>query len=71
MSSKRAALVSYDKATDEISDDLPALVTELNTVDRLTAGLPRVPSGLSANDRVAITLCDLQGICQAGFVPRI
>jgi len=37
---------------------------EVATVDSLVACLPRVLSELSPEDRVAITLCDLQGVAQ-------
>lgn len=53
--------------TVELPDDLPALVVEMATVDTLTACLPRVLSELSAQDREAISLCDLQGMAQADF----
>ena len=36
-------------------------------MDQLTACLPRVLSELSAEDREAITRCDLQGMSQAEF----
>ena len=51
----------------ELPDDLVASVEDLETVDTLTACLPRVLSELSADDREAITLCDLQGMAQADF----
>jgi RNA polymerase sigma-70 factor (ECF subfamily) len=51
----------------ELPDDLPALVVETDTVDTLTGCLPRVLSELNAEDREAITLCDLQGMAQADF----
>lgn len=53
--------------TVELPDDLPALIVETAAVDTLTACLPRVLSELSAEDREAITLCDLQGMAQADF----
>ena len=53
--------------TVALPDDLAALVVEADTVDTLTACLPRVLSELSAEDREAITLCDLQGMAQADF----
>jgi RNA polymerase sigma-70 factor (ECF subfamily) len=55
------------RETVELPEDLPALVNEPDTVDTLTACLPRVLSELSAEDREAITLCDLQGMAQAEF----
>lgn len=51
----------------ELPDDLPALVVEVDTVDHLIVCLPRVLLELSADDREAITLCDLQGMAQAEF----
>ncbi len=51
----------------ELPEDLEASVEEPATVDALTACLPRVLSELSAEDREAITLCDLQGMPQAEF----
>lgn len=53
--------------TVELPDDLSAPSDEADTVDTLTACLPRVLSELSAEDREAITLCDLQGMSQADF----
>ena len=51
----------------ELPDDLVAPTDEADTVDTLTACLPRILSELSAQDREAITLCDLQGMRQAEF----
>ncbi|NMM18654.1 MAG: sigma-70 family RNA polymerase sigma factor [Rhodoferax sp.] len=53
-----------------LPEDLPAPADELDTVDTLTACLTRVLSELSAEDREAITLCDLQGLSQAEFAQR-
>jgi RNA polymerase sigma-70 factor, ECF subfamily len=53
--------------TVELPDDLTAPIDETDTVDSLTACLPRVLSELSPEDREAITLCDLQGMPQAEF----
>lgn len=50
-----------------LPDDLVAPIEHADTVDTLTACLPRVLSELSADDREAITLCDLQGMAQADF----
>ncbi|ABD71341.1 sigma-24 (FecI-like) [Rhodoferax ferrireducens T118] len=50
-----------------LPDDLVAPVEDDDTVDTLTACLPRVLSELSPDDREAITLCDLQGMAQADF----
>ena len=55
------------RETIELPEDLPALVPDIDTVDELTACLPRVLSELSAEDRDAITRCDLQGMSQAEF----
>lgn len=51
----------------ELPDDLVAQTQDVDTVDALTRCLPRVLSELSADDREAITLCDLQGMAQAEF----
>ena len=53
--------------TVELPEDLvsPEEVTE--TVDSLSGCLPRVLSELSAEDRDAITRCDLQGLSQADY----
>lgn len=53
--------------TVELPDDLATTSDEPDAVDTLTACLPRVLSELSAEDREAITLCDLQGMAQADF----
>jgi RNA polymerase sigma-70 factor (ECF subfamily) len=53
--------------TVEMPDDLPSPLVEVDTVDSLTACLPRVLSELSAEDRDAITQCDLLGVPQADF----
>jgi RNA polymerase sigma-70 factor (ECF subfamily) len=53
--------------TVELPDDLAHLVNEADTVDNLTACLPRVLSELADEDREAIKLCDLQGMPQADF----
>ena len=54
----------------ELPDDLVLQVDEPDTVDALTACLPRVLSELSAPDREIITQCDLQGMGQAEFAQR-
>lgn len=51
----------------DLPDDLVAQAEDVDTVDALTGCLPRVLSELSADDREAITLCDLQGLPQAEF----
>ena len=53
--------------TVELPDDLVAPTDQTETVDTLTACLPRVLSELSIEDREAITLCDLQGMAQADY----
>ena len=53
--------------TVALPEDLSAPQDEPDTVDTLTTCLPRVLSELSAEDREAITLCDLQGMAQAEF----
>lgn len=55
------------RETVELPEDLPAVIDEIDTVDTLTACLPRVLSELSEQDREVITLCDLQGMPQAEF----
>jgi RNA polymerase sigma-70 factor (ECF subfamily) len=51
----------------ELPEDLVASVEENDTVDTLTACLPRVLSELDMEDREVITLCDLQGMAQAEY----
>jgi len=66
----RNTLTDYLRVTHhmvELPDELVAVADETDTVDTLTACLPRVLSELSADDREAITLCDLQGMRQADF----
>ena len=53
--------------TVELPENLVVPTDETDTVDTLTACLPRVLSELSAQDREAITLCDLQGMAQADY----
>lgn len=53
--------------TLELPDDLTNPEDVPDTVDSLVACLPRVLSELSAEDREAITLCDLQGMAQADY----
>ena len=55
------------RETIELPDDLPAPAPDIDTVDQLTACLPRVLSELNIEDRDAITRCDLQGMSQADF----
>jgi RNA polymerase sigma-70 factor, ECF subfamily len=51
----------------ELPDDLASPQVQTETVDSLSACLPRVLSELSADDRDAITCCDLQGMAQAAY----
>lgn len=51
----------------ELPDDLVAPTDDTDAIDALSACLPRVLSELSADDREAITQCDLQGMSQADF----
>lgn len=44
---------------------------EAAPIDSLSACLPRVLSELSADDRLAITLCDLQGLTQQALAERL
>jgi RNA polymerase sigma-70 factor (ECF subfamily) len=55
------------RETVPLPEDLRAPIDETDTVDALTACLPRVLSELSPEDRAAITQCDLQGMPQAEF----
>ena len=55
------------RKTIELPEDFPAPMQDTDTVDQLTACLPRVLSELSGEDRDAITCCDLQGMSQAEF----
>jgi RNA polymerase sigma-70 factor (ECF subfamily) len=55
------------RETVQLPEDMAAPSDETDTVDSLTACLPRVLSELSAEDREAITLCHLQGMAQADF----
>jgi RNA polymerase sigma-70 factor, ECF subfamily len=56
----------------ELPDDLQAETSvESASVGALTACLPRVLSELSAIDREAVTLCDLEGLSQADFARRV
>lgn len=51
----------------DLPDDLMAAGDEPETVNALTACLPRVLSELSDVDREAIALCDLEGMSQADY----
>jgi RNA polymerase sigma-70 factor (ECF subfamily) len=51
----------------ELPQDLAAHVDEMAPVDSLVGCLPRVLSELAADDREAITLCDLEGMRQEDY----
>lgn len=53
--------------TVDLPENLTQDVSEVDTVDTLTACLPRVLSELAGADRDAIIACDLQGMSQADF----
>lgn len=53
---------------EELADEKE---TETESVDRLSQCLPRVLSELSAEDRDAIVLCDIEGMTQQDFARRI
>ncbi|MFN3884573.1 MAG: sigma-70 family RNA polymerase sigma factor [Rhodocyclaceae bacterium] len=55
----------------ELPDDLAEEVEEVPLVDSLTQCLPRVLSELSAQDREAITLCDIEGMTQQEYAKRL
>jgi RNA polymerase sigma-70 factor (ECF subfamily) len=55
------------RETVELPDDLSETVAPIDTVDNLTACLPRVLSELDDEDRDAIFFCDLQGMSQSEF----
>jgi RNA polymerase sigma-70 factor (ECF subfamily) len=54
----------------DLPADLASEADEVAPVDSLAACLPRVLSELSAEEREAITLCDLEGLPQAEFARR-
>lgn len=54
----------------ELAQDLAAETGETAAIDDLASCLPRVLSELSADDRDAITLCDLDGITQEEYARR-
>jgi RNA polymerase sigma-70 factor (ECF subfamily) len=55
-----------------LPDDLAADVAEAPPpVDGLSQCLPRILSELSAQDREAITLCDIEGMTQQAFAKRL
>ncbi len=51
----------------DLPDDLPAPFDEPVPVDTLAACLPRALAELSAEDREALTLCDLEGLTQDAY----
>jgi len=53
-----------------LADDLPAPRDEPAPVDALAACLPRALAELSAQDREALTLCDLEGLTQEACAQR-
>ena len=53
---------------DDLLADAPP---EIAPVDLLSHCLPRVLSELSAEDREAIVLCDIQGVTQKAFAERL
>lgn len=60
--------------TTELPDDLttsPAETEEAEAVEALAACLPRVLSELPAADRIAIELCDIEGLTQQAFADRL
>jgi len=63
--------VRVSKDMVNLPDDLPDLGESVDTVDNLTACLPRVLSELDEIDRMAILLCDLQGLPHADYARRV
>lgn len=66
----RNALIDHwrtSRDTMELPQDMTAPTDDPQAIDLLTACLPRVLSELSAEDREAITLCDLQGMPQSDY----
>lgn len=60
------------KAQVELPDDLAAEPSQApDPVDLLSHCLPRVLSELSAEDREAVVLCDIQGVTQKAFATRL
>lgn len=54
-----------------LPDDLAAPLAQTAGVDALSACLPRVLSELSEEDRLALTLCDLEGLTQQELAQRL
>lgn len=74
----RNALIDRSRSADdqrmfvELPDDLPGPSSdETPAVDRLSQCLPRVLAELGAEDRLAITLCDLEGLSQQALADRL
>jgi RNA polymerase sigma-70 factor (ECF subfamily) len=60
------------KATIELPEDLASEEeVETASVDKLSQCLPRVLSELSAEDRQALVLCDIDGITQQDYARRL
>ncbi len=54
-----------------LPEDLAEVPVAPPAVDALSACLPRVLAELSAEDREAITLCDLEGLTRQAFAERL
>jgi RNA polymerase sigma-70 factor (ECF subfamily) len=59
------------KAHVALPDELANPESPVEAVDGLTHCLPRVLAELSAEDRVAITLCDIDGLTQQALAERL
>jgi RNA polymerase sigma-70 factor (ECF subfamily) len=59
------------RANVPLPEDLHAETEEAKPVDALSECLPRVLAELSAEDREAITLCDLGGFTQQAYATRL
>lgn len=57
--------------TTELPDDLSADTDEIDAIDTLSACLPRVLSELPEADRIAIELCEIEGLTQQAFADRL
>lgn len=74
----RNALIDRSRSADdqrvfvELPDDLPAPPDdEAPAIDRLNQCLPRVLAELAAEDQLAITLCDIEGLTQQALADRL
>lgn len=74
----RNALIDRSRSADEqrVFVELPEDLAEpgsdeIPAVDRLSQCLPRVLAELSAEDRLAITLCDIEGLTQQALAERL